>query len=210
MEKYLIGGLVFLGLGFLVYHFHTVIVAKIDTLLEKVGLIHTTVTATNATATSVAAVQAVQGTAAVAPVVASTVKVPVASNGMVATKNADGTVTWTTAVPDGAIQDKDGVILQPVTPDVLFATFQSACAAATLPAGTYTNAFGSWNQMEWLRRLDAKAFANWCAQALTVKGIGGGTSGYGWLTGLSVDGSGFFMALGAQTPSVVVPNTDPR
>ena len=133
--------------------------------------------------------------------VTQTTGTPAASGG--------GFVT-TTPVPAGMTKAADGVLLQPVTATELFTAFKAACAAASLAAGTYTNAFGSWNQFEWLRRMDAKTFAAWCVDALTVPGIGGGTAGYGWLTGLSADGAGFFLSLGAQTPPVVVPNVDPR
>lgn len=128
---------------------------------------------------------------------------------------AGHTVTTTIAVPLGMILGVDNVLLQPVTPDVLFAAFKAACAAAALAAGSYTNAFGTWNQMEWLRRLDAKTFAGWCATAAALPGINGaaapnGGSTVGWLKNLTPDGQGFFMALGAQTPPIVIPATDPR
>ena len=133
--------------------------------------------------------------------VTQTTGTPAASGG--------GFVT-TTPVPAGMTRAADGVLLEPCTAAELFTAFKAACVAAKLPAGTYTNAFGSWNQMEYLRRLDAKTFAGWCVDALTVPAIGGGTASVGWLTGLSADGAGFFMSLGAQTPPVVVPNVDPR
>lgn len=128
------------------------------------------------------------------------------ANGMIPTKNADGTIRWTAPVPKGDVTAADGSLLQPVTAADLFAAFMKVSAAQ----GGYWNNFGTENQMAWLRSLTPSALADWCASALAVPGVGGGTNGYGWLTGLSLAGQGFFTGLGQQTPSINIPNTDPR
>lgn len=186
-----------LALAFLIYHFHTVIVAKIDAVLEKAGLIHTTVTSTAttaaATATAVSAVQTAQVLAA--------------------SPAANTVVTTTTPVPAGMTIAADGVALQSVTPADAFATLKTV----STPQGVgYQNGL-NWNQCEYLRRLDAKAFGAWCfavsqlpAASSSTAGNTTGTNSYGWLTGLSSAGQGFFMTLATVTPPIQVPATDPR
>lgn len=104
----------------------------------------------------------------------------------------------------GDIIGPDGVDLSPVTPAALFAE----CMAARTGPG-YTNGYGSWNQFEWLRRMDAATFAAWCDEALLVPAISGGSETYGWLTGLSADGAGFFLTLAMQSPPLLIPNVRP-
>ena len=115
-----------------------------------------------------------------------------------------GGSTTTISVPAGFALGAGNVLLQPVTPAALFATFLAACSTAGLGAGVYTNGFGTWNQMEYLRQLDAPGKAAWVADALKLPAIGGGGNTFGGIAGLSNDGQGFFEALAAQVPTVVL------
>ena len=113
----------------------------------------------------------------------------------------------------GDYRDTDYIVLSPVTPAALFAAFLVAPQAEAPSGKLYDKEAGTWSQIEWLRRMNAKdpkTFANWCADALKVPGVVGGGDGVGWLTNLSAEGQLFFESIGSQRPYIAIPDVDPR
>ena len=105
-------------------------------------------------------------------------------------------------------------VLTPVTPPEAVA----AILKASEGTGGYRNGL-SWNQTEYLKALDPKMLAAWCASLAALpecaQTLGAGvvadvtnSATVGWIKGLSQQGQGIVLALAAA--GVVIPDVDPR
>jgi hypothetical protein len=66
----------------------------------------------------------------------------------------------------------------------------------------------SWQQTEYLKALDPKMLAAWCAALAALPACAGTGESVGWITNLSVAGKQIFIALVAA--GVTIPDVDPR
>ena len=110
----------------------------------------------------------------------------------------------------------------PVVPPVITPVTPAEAVASTLKASTgtsYTSGL-SWNQNAYLKAMDAKAFADWCAgvaaQPDCVQVLPAGveptalnSSSAGWIVGLSQQGQGVLLAM-VEGAGLSIPDTDPR
>ena len=118
----------------------------------------------------------------------------------------------TITVPPGFILDpKDNVLLQPITPAAAWNLAQTA----SIPMQGSGILHGlNWNQLEYLRRMTPKLFGDWCFLVSQLPGVkapdGGASQGWGWITGLTFNGYGYFASLAMPPALLVIPNTDPR
>jgi len=127
----------------------------------------------------------------------------VGPGGYVGTPNAHGTVTWALPVPAGDTLAADGSLLVPV----LAQEAVDATLKASAGTGGYHNGL-SLNQINYLKALDPKMFAAWCASLAALPGCAGTGASVGWITNLSSQGQGIVLAL-AET-GLVIPDVDPR
>ncbi len=85
--------------------------------------------------------------------------------------------------------------------------YVDACLQVSKGTGGFTCG-ASWNQIAYLKLMDPKTFATWCAQVAALPECAGTGATLGWIQNLSAQGQGILATLGTQ--ELPIPDVDPR
>lgn len=81
--------------------------------------------------------------------------------GMTGVVQGDGTVLWTTTPPAGMVMGKNGALVQPCTPEEVFAAMKTVSTSQGVGFQLGIN----WNQLQYLKELSTMDLSAWFAKA---------------------------------------------